>query len=250
MILIFILIATGIVSLFSLIGIFFIFLKEKVFNKLLFILVSFAGGALIGGSFLHLFPHSLENFSPIKSSWIFIIGFVSFFLLERILRWRHCHEFGCKIHPVSYLNLIGDSLHNFIDGVIIAASFLKGINFGIVTTIIVIAHEIPQEIGDYAILVYGGMKKIRALFLNFISALTSILGGILGFYFLNKSFYINYVIPFAAGNFFYISASDLVPEFHKEINLKRSFNSFIFFILGIILIYLIKIMFPEVEGGI
>ena len=247
MTLIFILIATGIVSLISLIGIFFIFLKENVFNKLLFFLVSFAGGALIGGSFLHLFPHSLENLSPIESSWIFIIGFVSFFLLERILRWRHCHEFGCEIHPVSYLNLIGDSLHNFIDGVVIAASFLRGFNFGIVTTLIVIAHEIPQEIGDYAILVYGGMKKIRALFLNLISALTAILGGILGFYFLNKNF-INYVIPFAAGNFLYISASDLVPEFHKEVNLKKSFNSFIFFILGIILIYLVKIIFPEIEG--
>lgn len=246
MTLIWIIIATLVVSLIAFIGIVFLFFKKNTLDKLLFILVSLATGALIGGAFLHLLPHSLEHLSPMTASWIFISGFLSFFLLERILRWRHCHEWGCEVHPVTYLNLLGDGLHNFIDGVVIAASFLVNFNFGVVTTLAIMAHEVPQEIGDYAILVYGGMERIKALLFNFASAITAIIGGILGYYFLHGTEYIPYVMPFAAGNFFYISASDLVPELHKEVDFKKSLNSFSFFTLGIFLMYFIKIIF---KGG-
>jgi len=246
MTLIWVIIATLIVSLVAFLGIFFLFLKKDTLDKLLFILISLATGALIGGAFLHLLPHSLEHLSPMTASLIFISGFISFFLLERILRWRHCHEWGCEIHPVTYLNLLGDGLHNFIDGVVIAASFLVSFHFGVVTTLVVMAHEIPQEIGDYAILVYGGMERVKALFLNFASAVTALIGGILGYYFLHGTPYVHYIMPFAAGNFFYISASDLIPELHKEVNFKRSLNSFIFFLAGIFIMYFLKAAF---KGG-
>lgn len=242
MTLIFILLATLAVSLISFIGIFFLFLKKELLDKFLFVLISLATGALIGGAFLHLLPHSLEHLSPMTASWLFITGFVSFFLLERIFRWRHCHEWGCEIHPVTYLNILGDGIHNFIDGVVIAASFLIDPRFGIITTLVVMAHEVPQEIGDYAILVYGGMKRSKALFFNFVSAVTAIIGGIIGYYFLSNGEYIHYIMPFAAGNFFYISASDLVPELHKEVDFKKSLNSFVFFIIGIFIMYFLKLI--------
>lgn len=247
MILIWIIGATLLVSFIAFIGIIFIFLKKETFDKLLFILVSLAGGALIGGAFLHLIPHSLEHLNVLTTSWIFILGFVSFFILERILRWRHCHEKGCEIHPVTYLSLIGDSIHNFIDGVVIAASFLINIHFGIITTLAIMAHEIPQEIGDYSILVFGGMNRVKALFYNFISAFAAFLGGLLGYFLFKDTEYIHYIMPFAAGNFFYISASDLIPELHREVDLKKSFNSFIFFIIGIFIMQFIKIIFKGIE---
>ncbi len=245
MTLLYIFTATFFVSFSSLAGIFLLFLNRKILDKLLFILVSLATGALIGGAFLHLIPHSLEHLSPMTASWLFIMGFVSFFLLERILRWRHCHEWECEIHPVTYLSLIGDSLHNFIDGVVIAASFLVNFNFGVITTFVVMAHELPQEISDYAILVYGGMERLKALLLNFVSCGTAILGGILGYLFFKGTDYINYIMPFAAGNFFYISASDLIPELHKEADIRKSTHSFIFFITGIFLMYGLKIIFKR-----
>ena len=243
MILMWIILATLFVSLIAFIGIIFLFLKRETFDKILFILVSLAGGALIGGSFLHLMPHSLEHLNSSTTLWIFILGFVSFFLLEKILRWRHCHQIGCTVHPVTYLSLLGDSLHNFIDGVIIATSFLINIPFGIITTLVVMAHEIPQEMGDYAILVFGGMKKFKALYYNFLTALSSVLGGLFGYFLFEGKEYIHYIMPFAAGNFFYISASDLIPELHKEADFKKSINSFIFFIFGIIIMHLIKTIF-------
>ncbi len=246
MTLVWVIIATLIVSLVAFVGIFFLFLKKNVLDKILFILISLATGALIGGAFLHLIPHSLEHLSPMTVSWIFILGFVSFFLLERILRWRHCHEWGCEIHPVTYLNLLGDGLHNFIDGTVIAASFLVNFNFGVITTLVVIAHEVPQEISDYAILVYGGMERLKALLLNFASCITAILGGILSYFIFQGTEHIHYIMPFAAGNFFYISASDLIPELHKEVNFKKSLNSFLFFFAGIFIMYLIKI---TLKGG-
>ncbi len=245
MILIWIILATLFTSFIAFIGIIFFFLKKETFDKILFIFVSLAGGALIGGAFLHLMPHSLEHLNPLTALWIFIFGFVSFFLLERILRWRHCHEIGCEIHPVTYLSLLGDSLHNFIDGIIIATSFLINIPFGIVTTLVVMAHELPQEIGDYAILVFGGMKKFKALYYNFLTALTSLLGGLFGYFLFEGKEYIHYIMPFAAGNFFYISASDLIPELHKEADFKKSLNSFILFILGILIMQLLKIIFRD-----
>ncbi len=243
MTLLYIIIATLFVSSVSLTGIFFLFLNKELLDRILFILVSLATGALIGGAFLHLLPHSLEYLEPVTASWFFIGGFILFFILERILRWRHCHEWGCEIHPVTYLNIIGDGLHNFIDGIVIAASFLVDIRFGIITTLIVLAHEVPQEIGDFAILVFGGMNRVKALLYNFISAFTAVLGGLFGYIFFRSESLIPYIMAFAAGNFFYISATDLIPELHKEPDIRKSINSFVFFIAGIFLMYVLKIIF-------
>lgn len=161
--------------------------------------------------------------------------------MEKFLYWHHCHEGKCDVHPVSYLILFGDGIHNFIDGIIIAASFIVSIPFGIITTLLIIGHEIPQELGDFGVLVYSGFGKVKALLTNFISQLACILGGIIG-YFLSTALkgIIPFILPFAAGGFIYISASDLVPELHKEPKIKKSLSSFAFFILGILIMLAIK----------
>ncbi|MEN3046209.1 MAG: ZIP family metal transporter [Candidatus Hydrothermales bacterium] len=243
MVLISVIISTTLVSLISLIGVIFLILKREIFAKIIFFLISLATGALLGGSLIHLLPHSLEKIEPLVASWLFILGFVFFFMLERIFRWRHCHELGCEVHPVTYLSLIGDSLHNLIDGVIIATSFLVDIKFGIVTTLVVLAHEVPQELGDYAILIFGGVSKEKALFLNFLTSITAVIGGIFGFFFFKESNLIYYLLPFVAGNFLYISASDLVPELHSERDFKKSINSFFLFIAGIFIVFALKLIF-------
>jgi len=142
---------------------------------------------------------------------------VLFLLVEKVLHWRHCHKGDCGIHTFGPINLIGDSIHNFIDGLIIAATFLVDINLGIATTIAIAFHEIPQEIGDFAILLHSGMTKMKALLLNFASALMAVLGGIIGyFFFTNLEFILPYVIGIAAGGFIYIAGVDLFPILHKE----------------------------------
>ena len=163
--------------------------------------------------------------------------------MERVLHWNHCHNHGdCEVHTFSYMSLIGDGIHNFIDGLIIAASFIVSIPLGFLTSLAVIAHEIPQEISDFSILIYGGFSKKKALFFNFLSALTAVLGVLVGFV-LSSSVenFVMYLLPIAAGGFIYIGASDLVPELHKEKDLKKSILSFGFFILGIVIMYLFKI---------
>jgi len=241
--LLWILLSTFLVSLISFIGIFTLILKEKLLNKILLVLVSFSAGALMGGAFLHLIPEALEK---VKETEIFLFvlgGIVLFFLIEKVLRWRHCHKGKCDVHSFAYMNLIGDGVHNLIDGLIIAASFLADVGLGIITTIAVALHEIPQEIGDFGVLVYGGLKKSKALFLNFITALMAVLGGITGFYFSSyKEISLMFLLPFAAGGFIYIAASDLIPEIKKEVNLKKSLLYFSIFVLGIVLMYGVKFL--------
>lgn len=236
--------ATLIVSLISLIGIIALSLKAKTLNKILLILVGFSAGALMGGAFLHLLP---EAIGATVNSTVYVsvlVGFTLFFLMEKFLKWRHCHQGKCKVHTFTYMNLIGDGFHNFIDGLIIAASFLVSIKFGIVTTIAIIAHEVPQEIGDFGVLVYGGFSKLKALFFNFLSALIAVVGAILGYFiFAFFELFIPLISAFAAGGFIYIAASDLIPELHKEPELKKSLLSFIFFLLGILFMYSIKLLF-------
>lgn len=241
-----IILATVIVSVISLIGVVTLGMKKKLLKSLLFILVGFSAGALMGGAFLHLLPESLEKLSYEGVFILVLIGFCLFFLIERLLKWHHCHKGKCDVHTFQYMNLFGDGVHNFIDGIIIAISFLVSIPFGIITTIAIIAHEVPQEIGDYAVLVYGGFSRARALCYNFLVALTSIAGALLG-YFLSNSIenFTILLVPFAAGGFIYISASDLVPELHKEPKLNKSLLSFIFFILGIMFMWAIKFMFEH-----
>ena len=238
-------VASIVVSLISLIGILFLLVNEKTLNNILFILIGFATGGLLGGAFFHLLPEALEKSSNSTLTFLYVIlGFIIFFILERYIHWRHCHKEGkCDVHVVSYLSLIGDSVHNLIDGMIIATSFQVNINFGLITTLAIILHEIPQEIGDFGVLVYGGFSKLKALFYNFLSALTAIIGVFIG-YFLTTSIhnFSSVLLPIAAGGFIYIAASDLVPELHKEPNLKKSTLAIITFIFGIILMYALKLI--------
>lgn len=233
--------ASIIVSLMSLIGIFGLLLKEKILDKILILLVGISGGALIGGAFLHLLPEALEKSDSVYTYLNLIFGFIIFFIMERYLLWRHCHEGKCAVHPVTYLNLIGDGVHNMIDGIIIGVSFTVGIKFGIVTTLAIVLHEIPQEMGDFGVLVYGGMNKYKALFYNFLSALTAVIGSIAGYVFAEQaSSLATFILPFAAGGFIYIAACDLIPEIHKQVDIKKATLSMLFFIIGIVLMFLVK----------
>ena len=233
--------ASIIVSLISLIGIFTLLLKNNLLNKILIILIGFSAGGLIGGAFLHLLPEALEQSSAQVVFSYVILGFIFFFILEKYLHWRHCHEGVCSVHTFTYLSLVGDSVHNFIDGLIIGSSFLVGIHFGVVTTLVIVFHEIPQEIGDFGVLVYGGFSKFKALYCNFMIALTCIIGTIGGF-FLGEYFngFSSFLLPFTAGGFIYIGACDLIPEIHKQSQSKKSAFSIVAFVLGILFIVMAR----------
>lgn len=241
MTLIWILTATVLVSLISLIGIVTIGIKSKIFDKLLVSLVGFAAGGLIGGAFLHLLPEAIDRRRCDTVFLYVLIGFTTFFLMERYLYWRHCHNGVCDVHTFTYLNLIGDGVHNFTDGLIIAASFITDLKLGLVTTLAVIFHEVPQEIGDFGILVYGGLSKAKALFFNFICALMAIFGAIIGYILSGITENVSlFLISFTAGGFIYIAASDLIPELHRQKDAKRANIAFITFILGLIFMALLK----------
>lgn len=231
------------VSLISLIGAFALVLKEKILDKILVLLISFSAGGLIGGAFLHILPESLEQTNPQDVFFYTLVGFVMFFILEKYLHWRHCHKGVCDVHAFTYLNLIGDGIHNFTDGLVIGASFVVSFHFGIITTLVIMFHEIPQEIGDFGVLVYGGFSKGKALFFNFLSALTCILGTVLG-YPLSESInnFSSYLLPMVAGGFIYIAGCDLIPELHKQTDRKRSLLSIVFFILGILFILFARML--------
>jgi len=245
MTLLWIIIATIIDGLAALVGAFTLSLKKDTFNKILMALVAFSAGALIAGAFFHIMPESLEEgVEPMNLFIIVIFGFALFFIFEKFLYWHHCHEGECKVHPYTYLILFGDGIHNFIDGLIIAAAFLVDTGFGIITTFMIISHELPQELGDFAVLVHGGMKVNKALIYNFISQLTAVLGGVIGF-FIGTSIeeFVPFILPFAAGGFLYIGASDLIPQLHNEKSVKKSLLSFTLFILGVLLMLGMKMLF-------
>lgn len=232
-------------SLISFVGALSLFFKEKFLNKILLVLVAFSAGALLGGAFLHLLPEAVETAGAenILKVFIFIlIGFCLFYILEEFIKWHHHHSTDHSVHPFTYLILFSDGLHNFLDGLIIAGSFVVSPVSGIATTLAVALHEIPQELGDFGVLVYGGLKKGRALLFNFLSALLAVLGGLAGFFLAQKiGFGIVYLLPFAAGNFIYIACSDLIPEIKKDFSLKKSFGYFCVFILGILLMLAMKL---------
>lgn len=197
----------------------------------------------MGGAFFHLLPEAAEKFEGGGMFTIVLISFILFFFVEKLFHWRHCHKGKCNIHSFGYMNLFGDSIHNFIDGLIIAATFLTDVKLGFITTLAVALHEIPQEIGDFGVLLYAGFKKEKALVANFLVALTVVLGGIVG-YFLSFQLenFVKYLLPVAAGGFIYISASDLMPEIRKEESLKKSLLSFGMFLIGVLFMYLVKLM--------
>jgi len=226
-----------IVSLISFSGALFLLLKKEILNKVIMYFVSFSVGAMLGAAFFHLIPEALE-LEP--NALIYILtGFLFSFVLEKFIKWRHCHNpehLNSKIHSFVYINLAGDMVHNFIDGIIITASYIVSIPLGISTTIAVMIHEIPQEIGDFAVLLHGGFTKGKALFLNFVTALTAVLGVIIALLVgPENTQFTSILIAFAAGNFIYIAASDLIPELHEETKIGRSLLQFLSIIIGLLI---------------
>jgi len=241
---VYILLATFIVSLISFVGVVTLALKDKILTKILLILIGLSAGALMGGAFLHLLPEAVEKSSGLDVYLFVLVGFILFFLIEKVLHWRHCHKGECDVHTFQYMNLVGDSIHNFIDGLIMAASFVVSIPLGITTTIAIATHEIPQEIGDFGVLLYGGFSKKKAITLNFAIALTAVLGGIVGYFVssLTENIVV-FILPFAAGGFIYIAATDLVPEIRKELDMKKYMATLIVFICGILIMWVTKVLF-------
>jgi zinc and cadmium transporter len=233
-----------IVSLISLIGVFCLKTKIKKIKKIILFLVAFSGGALFGDAFIHLLPEAIEESGlNLYISGYILLGIILFFVVEKFVHWHHCHSCHFepekkRLHSFVYMNLFGDSVHNFIDGLIIGASYIVSIPVGIATTIAVVLHEIPQEIGDFGVLLHGGFSTSKALITNFLVSLAAIFGTILA---LTLNGYIpqinSFLIPFAAGGFIYIAGSDLIPELHKEIEWKKSAIQIITFILGIAVMY-------------
>lgn len=226
-----------IVSLVSLIGIFALSIKVEKLKKILILLLAFSAGALMGDAFIHLIPEIVSEAGFGLSVALYVLsGILLFFVLEKVIHWQHCHMPITKnhIHPFAKMNLLGDSLHNFIDGLIIAASYMINIPTGIATTIAVVVHEIPQEIGDFGVLLHGGYTRGKALLLNFGTALLAVLGAVVALS-LGSIDGIEVILTgIAAGGFIYIAGSDLIPELHKETAISKSLMQLVAFVLGIL----------------
>ncbi|OGK18166.1 hypothetical protein A2866_04720 [Candidatus Roizmanbacteria bacterium RIFCSPHIGHO2_01_FULL_39_8] len=232
-----IILATTLVSLISLIG-GAIFLRKKIIpENFKLYAMAFAAGVMLSTAFIDLFPEALKN-NQNENIYIYgLLAVVVFFLVERFILWYHHHN-ETRIKPSAYLLLLGDGLHNFFDGLAIAAAFISSPGLGFITTLAVAAHEIPHEIADFSILIHAGMKKTKALLYNFISALTALLGAVASFYYLNK---FEKLIPgflmFSAGVFIYIALTDLIPDLHQDFKKQRKWMTTIPFLVGIILTY-------------
>jgi zinc and cadmium transporter len=235
-----ILISSGAMAVISLVGAFTVLLSKKLFYQLIPNLVAFSAGALIGGAILHLIPESVEELGNGSTTYLLILlGIILFYVLEQFIHWHHCHkETHEHKHPVSYLILVADTVHNLIDGLAIGAAFLINPAVGVSTLIAVVAHEIPQELGDFGILIHSGWTVRKALIVNFISSLTFLAGGLI-VYFLARDVNVSYLLPFAAGTFIYIAAVDLIPEIKSNGELKAKFSYFAFFIIGLLIMYLV-----------
>jgi zinc and cadmium transporter len=228
------------VSLISLIGLFTFKLKDSTLKNILIYFVSFSVGGLLGDAFIHLLPEAIAINSQVELSLYILSGIMISFVIEKFIQWRHCHIPTSKVHPHPFviMNLVGDAVHNFIDGLVIGASYLTSIPLGISTTIAIMLHEIPQEIGDFGVMIHGGLKRKRALLLNFVTALTAIAGTLVS---LAVGTYVTglreFLIPFTVGSFVYIASSDLIPELHKETNPRKSILQLAALLFGIGIMY-------------
>ncbi len=235
-------VAVIIVSLLSLLGAAFLVLKRTWLTRIMSPLLAFSSGVLLGSTFFDLIPESME-LVPDQAMVFIIAGIVSFFSLEKLLQWHHHVEgdHAGESKAVGYLSLIGDGIHNFVDGTIIAAAFLVSPSLGISATIAVIAHEIPHELADFTILLHSGFSNAKALFFNFLSATTAIVGAILVLTISSVTeTFVPHLVPFAAGNFLYIAMSDLIPELHRRRSRLSSIVHIIALVLGVTLIYLLQ----------
>lgn len=240
------LLSVFLVSLISLIGVFTLSINKKLLNKSIFFLVSLAVGALFGDAIIHLIPEAFASFKNTTTAALFIImGIFIFFVLEKFLHWHHCHgthgqndQDCCVVRPLGRIVLFSDGIHNFLDGIIIAAGYLVSIEVGIATTVAIMLHEIPQEIGDFAILIHSGYSRAKALLVNFLSALIAVVGALITLLIGNSiEALIPALVAIAAGSFIYIAGSDLVPELQKTSNLKKSALQFIAIVIGVALMF-------------
>jgi zinc and cadmium transporter len=241
------LMSVAVVSLLSLVGIFFVMLDRRRLDRMLLILVSFAVGGLAGDAFIHLIPETFRRLGMrLTASLLIILGVILFFVVERLIRWRHCHHATSEhhVHPMAALNLIGDGVHNLLDGMVIGAGYEVSFTIGLTTTLAVILHEIPQEIGDFGILVHAGLTVRRALFLNFVSAVIAILGAVLALAVgPHVQMFSIVMLPVAAGGFIYIAGADLIPEIQKSCDtVAVTLIQFLSILLGVGLMALLVLL--------
>lgn len=228
----------------------FLVLSEALRNRALPHLVSFATGALLGAAFLGLLPHALASLEGTDTHVIpmaVLLGLLGFFLLEKLVLWRHCHTDHCEVHApegrghkqsTGTMVLIGDGLHNFLDGILIAGAFMTDIHLGVVTSLAVAAHEIPQEVGDFAVLLHSGFSRGRAFFYNILASLTTVVGGVLAYVALQQiDAALPYVLAVAASSFIYIAVADLIPTLHQRAEVHATVQQMLLIALGIFIIY-------------
>lgn len=245
-----------IVSAVSLIGLFVLSIREGLLRSSLHLVVALAAGTLFGDALIHLLPEALESTSnPVIVSLFAILGILAFFALEKFLHWHHHHRTPREeheelhvehapgaVHPIGRLVLVSDAMHNFVDGLIIGASYLVSIEIGIATTIAVVLHEIPQEIGDFGLLLHAGYTRARALLVNFLSALSAVIGVIAIFLIPGIEEYAAVILAFTAGAFLYIAGTDIVPELHKTRSGVPSILQFFALIIGVVLMFLLLLL--------
>ena len=232
------------VSLFSLVGIVLLLLKERILSYVVMLLVSFSSGSLFGDAFIHLLPETVAEHGFTVAVSIFVLcGIAGSFVVEKIIHWRHVHyPEQAEIEAFAYMNLLGDAVHNLLDGVVIAAAYAVDIRVGIATTIAILFHEIPQEMGDFGVLIHGGVSRKRALLFNFVTALTALAGAVVTIFLINfVNQVIVFLIPFSAGTFIYIAGSDLIPQLHKEKAVRNSLLQLLCFSLGIAIMVFLRL---------
>ncbi len=252
--LLYIILATLAVGVISFIGILIIYDKQS--KKLIKTIIALAAGALLGAVFFGIIPelfsshHDEHGLTISTLSLIILASIIFFFLVEKYFHWHHCHcDDSAHTHskkPLGYINLIGDGIDNFVDGILIATSFMISPSLGIVTTIVIALHEIPQEIANFGVLIYSGFSKVKALWWNFASAMIAVVGGILAYYLdMVMAEAIPIFLSIAAGAFLYLAMSDIIPELHHETNRKQIALQTIWLIVGVVLIVGIGLLLPE-----
>lgn len=237
------LLSTFVISLLSLLSVASLLLLKKQLHKIITLLLALAAGTLMADAFFHLLPESIDVLGAELSLQITFLAFLGFFLIERLLGWHHCHKDHCEVHSIAYMNLIGDSVHNFIDGMIIAASFAVSWEVGVGASLAIALHELPQELGDFGVLLHAGLSKKQAVLFNFFVSLFAILGVLLSQWLFNlNEFAIHYLLAIAGGGFLYIATADLLPEIRAEKSLRKLLKSLLFVAIGIATIYLLKFL--------
>ncbi|MCB1020470.1 MAG: ZIP family metal transporter [Acidobacteria bacterium] len=232
-------------SLIALIGGIAVFLPEPVLKRWLKPLVAFAAGSLLGGAFFHMLPHALgASGSGDRGLLGVVVGFTAFFALDQLLEWHHCHRPPSEhIRPLGPLLLVADGVHNLLGGLAIGAIFVADVRAGTAAWIAAALHELPQEIGDFGAIVHAGYSRRRALFYNFLSALTFPLGGVIA-YLMSQRVDVSFVVALGAGNFLYIAGADLIPEVKRAERLRETAVRFVFFVLGVGVLYAARFAAP------